>query len=179
MPRAITFQQAAKQLSDIERVLETADGKAVKTAAKRAKEIQLRHLSAAAPSLTLRVGRNRAQKIGVGYSFISEAGRPAALIKARGAVHLLERDTKPHVIPRVKGQAVTHTAAGRRKKGGKVGTARAARKRLLIGGDFRTSVMHPGTKGKHPWKKGADEVERTVHVDVFAEVQAGVLKVIG
>jgi hypothetical protein len=65
---------------------------------------------------------------------------PTALIKARGPLQLLERDTSPHEIRPRK----------RRKAKGQSG-----RKALrLSDGNFRGTVRHPGTRGKHPWAKG-------------------------
>lgn len=79
------------------------------------------------------VGRAGA-KVGVRYDIRGTT----SLVRATGPFHLLERDTKAHEIPK----------AGRRRR-------RNARNLLVIGGEVRTGpVQHPGTKGKHPWRKG-------------------------
>jgi hypothetical protein len=76
------------------------------------------------------VGRKGA-KLSVGFD-MKGSGNPTALVRARGPYHLIESDTKAHVIiPR-------------------------RRRRALAGNGFGpvASVQHPGTKGKRPWAKG-------------------------
>lgn len=158
----LSVAQGAKQMKELGAEFKTAEGRAVRVAALKAKNIQLRYMKAAAPGMTLRAGKSRKSKLGVNYKLVNEQGRPAALLRARGQAHLIERDTSPHVIPR----------AAKRK-------GRKPRKRVVVGGEVYSKVNHPGTKGKHPWEKGAAEVQRTVFVDVFAEIQKGVIKVIG
>lgn len=77
------------------------------------------------------VGKNGA-KIGVSFSV---TGR-TALVKATGPFPLIESDTKAHRIPREQG-----------KRGRK-------RYAVIPGVGVRAFADHPGTKGKHPWRKG-------------------------
>lgn len=178
---ALTVAQGAKQMAQIGRVLSEAEGKAVRRAALEAKRIQLAQLKDAAPNLVMRVGKNRRTRVGVGFTMTTRDGRPAAVMAARGPVHLIERDTSPHWIPRQLGGTITHTATGRRRSKASIVRRKAnVNKVLKIGNNLvKGPIKHPGTKGKHPWGKGADDVERTVHVDVFAEVSWDVMKVIG
>lgn len=78
------------------------------------------------------VGKKGA-KIGVRYDF---TGRDTALVRATGPFHLLERDTKAHRIPKVRGSR--------------------ARKGVVVipGVGVRAFAQSRGTKGKHPWEKG-------------------------
>lgn len=78
------------------------------------------------------VGR-RGARVGAGYD-IKGTVNPTAFIKAKGPLHLLERDTSPHVIPRKR---------------------RYGRKRYAaFGGNVYSWVQHPGTRGKHPFERG-------------------------
>lgn len=75
----------------------------------------------------------RGAKIGARYDFV---GPNTAIVRATGPFHLLERDTKAHRIPKVRGTR--------------------ARKRVVVipGVGVRAWANHPGSKGKHPWAKG-------------------------
>lgn len=77
------------------------------------------------------VGRNGA-KVGVSYTVTGTTAR----VRATGPFPLIESDTKAHRIPRERGKR--------------------ARKRYAVipGVGVRAFADHPGTKGKHPWKKG-------------------------
>lgn len=74
----------------------------------------------------------RGAKVGVSYTVTGHT----AIVKATGPFPLIESDTKAHRIPRERG--------------------RRARKRYAVipGVGVRAYADHPGTKGKHPWKKG-------------------------
>lgn len=77
------------------------------------------------------VGKKGA-KIGVRYDILGDK----ALVRATGPFHLLERNTKPHRIPKERGP-------------------RARRRVVVIPGvGVRAFAQSPGTKGKHPWEKG-------------------------
>lgn len=77
------------------------------------------------------VGKKGA-RIGVRYDIANNK----ALVRATGPFHLLERDTKAHRIPKVRGSR--------------------ARKRVVVipGVGVRAFANVKGTKGKHPWEKG-------------------------
>lgn len=71
----------------------------------------------------------------------------AATMRATGPLHLRERDTSAHRIPKA------------RKRGGQ--------RWVVFGQDqVRRSVMHPGTRGVKTWTKGAERarphIDRTV-----------------
>lgn len=90
------------------------------------------------------VGKKGA-KVGVSSTV---AGRNA-LVKATGPLHLLERDTRPHRLGRGTRSATSGlplvNASGQDIQ----------RKVVTIPGvGFRAFADHPGTKGKHPWRKG-------------------------
>lgn len=77
------------------------------------------------------VGKKGA-KVGVRYDILGDK----ALVRATGPFQLIERDTKAHRIPKVRGAR--------------------ARKRVVVipGVGVRAWANHPGTKGKHLWAKG-------------------------
>jgi len=80
------------------------------------------------------VGKKGA-KVGVRYDVLGFAN-PTARVYATGPLHIVERGTKAHRIPKQRGAR--------------------ARKRLLVipGVGVRLWANHPGTKGKHPWERG-------------------------
>jgi hypothetical protein len=77
------------------------------------------------------VGKKGA-KVGVRYDVAGNT----ALVRATGPFQLIERDTKDHRIPKMRGSR--------------------AKKRVVVipGVGVRAWANHPGTKGKHPWEKG-------------------------
>lgn len=93
------------------------------------------------PSRLRNVGRNganlgvRVQVLGVGTSAL---GRVAA----SGPWQIIEYDTRPHPIPKLKGS-----------RGKKFGPSFGGVK--LPDGGVRRQVFHPGTKGQLPFHKGA------------------------
>jgi hypothetical protein len=94
-------------------------------------------LLVAAPKGRLNVGK-RGKRIGVRYNLVDNN---SAKVFMFGPAHLIERDTKPHHIPRQTG-----TKARKRQ---------ADKQPLFIPGvGFRANANHPGTKGKHPFKRG-------------------------
>lgn len=93
------------------------------------------------PSGRLRGVGKKGARIGVRYDLKAD---DAAVVKAIGPLHLLERDTKAHTIePKSKGRG-----ANRRKRAGAL---------KLGDGQFRASAQHPGTKGQHPFEKGIED----------------------
>lgn len=80
------------------------------------------------------VGKKGA-KVGVRYDVLGFAN-PTARVYATGPLHLVERSTKPHRIPKERG-------------------ARARKRFVVIPGvGVRMWATHPGTRGKHPWERG-------------------------
>jgi hypothetical protein len=92
-------------------------------------------------SRRLRGVGKRGARVGVRYDIRDAGQRATSVVRATGPLHLLERDTKPHVIePKSKGRA-----ANRRQRAGAV---------RLVDGSFRRRVPHPGTTGQKPFAKG-------------------------
>lgn len=77
-------------------------------------------------------GANNA-RIGIKWTRDLGGANPSITISPTGPIMLIEEDTPPHVIRP-------------RKRGGK--------KALKFGNQFAAGTLHPGTKGKHPWRKG-------------------------
>ncbi len=61
----------------------------------------------------------------------------SSVVYVLGPAQLIENDTRPHQIPKVRGSS-------------------ARRRFAVIGGHPYSRVNHPGTKGKHPWAKGVE-----------------------
>lgn len=100
------------------------------------------------------VGKKGA-KVGARYD-IKGTVNPTAIVQATGPLHLLERDTRAHDIPRTQSSRRTRTSSGRLSNR-RVGTGRnlSGRKLLVINGHVRTGpVRVRGSKGKHPFAKG-------------------------
>ena len=95
----------------------------------------------------LRLDRVRSGKgatIGARYDLTGSGAQTSARIKAIGPVPLLANPIKPHAIP-------------------KVGPRARRRKRLAIPGiGVRSSVQHPGTRGKDTWNRGRERAEPAV-----------------
>lgn len=98
------------------------------------------------------VGKNGA-RVGVR---VTQQRSDTALVQATGPLHLIERDTSAHLIPRTTGVRRRRTAAGRLShKRESTGRVLSGRKLLVINGSVVTGpVLHPGTKGKHPFDIG-------------------------
>ena len=91
----------------------------------------------------------RGRKVGARYR-VRGGSEPSALITAEGPVHLLERDTKAHTIPRER---------------------RRGRRRIVVTPQGpRARVNHPGTQGRQPFAKGvnaaAPKVPRVIQQEV-------------
>lgn len=98
------------------------------------------------------VGRKGA-KIGVRYD-VRGAANPTALVRATGPFHLIERDTKPHTIPKRRGKS----------------------NRLRLGDRWVTGpIQHPGTRGKHPWARGT-AFARSITREVYGRAHARMLR---
>lgn len=85
---------------------------------------------------TLRGVGKRGARIGVKTTVTGGAGTALGEATATGPMQLVERDTRAHRIPKVRGAR--------------------ARKRIIVipGYGPKAYANHPGTKGKHPWEKG-------------------------
>lgn len=132
-----TPAQFAVKMNRAAEAVRTADRRITTQAAMIVKKSAQAQLAIAAPRGRLNVGK-KGQKVGVRYDLRSDT---EAVVRMTGPAHLLERDTKPHQIPReFKGRGRSRT--------------RNIKKLSIPGVGVRMSATHPGTKGKHPWEKG-------------------------
>lgn len=66
---------------------------------------------------------------------------------------IIERDTKPHPIPRFTGQRASKKTGLTKQYGPAFGQDKK-QKPIVIGGNVRSRVFHPGTQGKHIFEQG-------------------------
>lgn len=114
--------------------LRTLERRAVQIAALAVKtSVTSQMVAAGVQNGRLRGVGKKGAKIGVRFDLAGDK----ALVRATGPFQLIERDTKAHRIPKVRG-------------------ARAKKKRVVVipGVGVRAWASHPGTQGKHPWAKG-------------------------
>ncbi len=110
-------------------------------------------IASGAPDRLRNVGKN-GSKLGVRLTVSSDGiAIASAKLKATGAWPIIESDTPPHAIPRLAG---SKSRAKNRVYGPAFGGENV--KKLLTPYGVRATVWHPGTKGKHPWAKGAEKV---------------------
>lgn len=159
-----SFAELGQKLERAAREIETKSDKViVQKQALAATTAVRKRISQAAPGGTLRAGgrkKDGGRSARVGARFDSLKGDDAgAIVRAQGPVHLIERDTAAHWIPRQLGGTVTHTASGRRRSKASVVRRKASvNKRLVIGGNVvQGPIRHPGTKGKHPFQRGVKD----------------------
>lgn len=110
-----------------------------------------------APGRLRGVGKKGA-KLGVRYNVGTYNGEAKSLVYVTGPWHLIERDTRAHIIPALKGQKSSQRGAQRATKGRMYGPAfggvKAKPQVIVIGKNVRAMAFHPGTQGKHPFDKG-------------------------
>ena len=159
-----SFAELAGKMERAARSIETkSDDAIVQKEALAATTAVRKRISQAAPGGTLRAGgkkKDGARSARVGARFDKLNGDQAgAIVRAQGPVHLIERDTSAHWIPRQLGGTITHTASGRRRSKASVVRRKAnVNKVLVIGGNVvQGPIRHPGTKGKHPFKRGVKD----------------------
>lgn len=114
---------AGRQLDRVQRDAVGKSALLVKTS------VQSQLVAAGVTNGRLRGVGTRGARIGVGYN-LRGTTNPSAVVRMRGPAHLIESDTRAHVIKPKRKKAVM-TPYGPRAR-----------------------VRHPGTKGKRPWKKG-------------------------
>lgn len=106
----------------------------------------------------------KGSKLGVRYNVRGYYGNVTAIVSAIGALHLIERDTKAHEIPRGFGSRRTRTATGR-LSAKRIATSRitAQNRPMRMGNEWRTGPFkHPGTKGQKPFELGVRAAEPVV-----------------
>lgn len=116
------------------------------------------------------VGKKGA-KVGASYKMYVK-GEPYAVVRAKGPLHLIERDTSPHTIY-PKGRTFEYATKG--KRAGNV-RRRGKGKALKIGENFRAYAEHPGTRGQHPFERGRDSAEPYVAQIMQTEVRNAIRK---
>lgn len=130
---ADSLQQFAGKLHRYQSELERVPKQGVTAVAVLAK----RNIEVAMGKPVLIVPRAKKRRVSPFYTVTGTGATAKAVVAMRGAAPLVERDTKPHREPKTS------------KRGG--------RKLLSIPGiGVRASVMHPGTKGKHPFQHGIE-----------------------
>lgn len=119
-------------------------------------------------------------RVGVKYDLRTGGGNvTTAFVQGVGALGLLERGSRPHLIPRARSVRRLRTARGRGASAR--GTRRSQRERttsgrglplLVIGGRVVTGpVQHPGARGKHPFSRGARRAESAALAAALNEIR--------
>ncbi len=143
-----TVGQFLQKLDRASSAVEIAGKTGVAAAAAIVKhEVEFELAAAGVRNMFLRgVGRHGA-KIGVATQVKPAGVRPFAIVKMTGPAQFIEFDMPRHWIPKT---SKTGERMGRRPGG------RGKRRQLLAfeGGGFAAFADHPGTTGKHPWRKG-------------------------
>lgn len=170
-----TVAQFARATRSLGPAMQAAEVSGVRSAALQATNLIRAEIRSAAPSGQLRMN-GKPKKIGAGFKMLTG---PRARISATGPLHLLERDTQQHYIPRAATKSLISyrlnkktggLRATERKRRGRAGQ----RKMLYIPGvGYRKYVLHPGTKGKHPFEKGVDTARQRVGRTILNEVAKG------
>jgi plasmid stability protein len=174
-----TALEFARKTAALPGAMREAEARAVAKAALQATNLIRAEIRAAAPGGTIRLN-GKPKRIGVSYKMVSGGGAAKARISAQGPLHLLERDTASHYEPRASQSSLLRykvsKKTGRTTVVRRTGRARGrlAPKPLAIPGiGFRTRVVHPGTKGKHPFAKGLQQARPVVGRTIMAEVSKG------
>ncbi len=114
-------------------------GRATRVAAESAAAI----IRSVSPNRLRNVGKGA--RLGVRVVTLGTGMRTIGIVKASGPWQIIEYDTRPHPIPRLKGS-----------RGKKYGPAFGGQgKAIAFNGIVRRTVWHPGTKGQYPFHKGA------------------------
>lgn len=123
----------------------------------------------------------KGSKLGVRYNVGGYYGAVTAIVSATGALHLIERDTKAHQIPRGSSSRRIRTSSGRLSVK-RVETGRSLSQGVRLknpqwqSGWATGPFEHPGTKGKAPFEMGVRAAEpviravmRRAHTSSLAE----------
>lgn len=133
-PAAVIGRKMDRMAEELRR----AQREAVKDAALAMTTEVRQSIERVAPGGRLRGVGKKGGKVGARFDM---QGTDKAVIKATGAIALIEEDTKAHDIgPR---------GAGPRRKG-------SGKKAIKFNGVVVASAHHPGTKGQHPFAKGIE-----------------------
>lgn len=136
MPAYKTPEQFAKQAGGFAGQLQKAQRASMGKVGLHVKTVTLASLRVTVgPELRMSGIGKKGAKVGVSYD-VKGYKNPSVLVRALGPVHLVERSTKPHRIPK----------QNRRKK----------KYAVVPGVGVREHANHPGTHGKRPWGRGVD-----------------------
>lgn len=157
---AITPQQFAVRARSFVNDLPDVERRGVESAAllvKNAVNAQLR----VAVGADLRMSGVRKKGARVGARYEKGQSKSTAVVQAFGPMPLIENDTPPHRIPKVRG--------------------RRARKRVVVipGVGVRAWAHHPGTKGKRPWERAINRSVPKVPAVIQAETGKALRKSFG
>lgn len=173
MPTVTQFARATASMGPAVRAAEIAG---VRAAALQSTTIIRAEIRSAAPSGQLKMNGKKPRKIGASFKMLTG---PRASISAEGPLHLVERNTAAHYEPRgfassrvsyrLRGGRLVATEKKRRGRG-----AAKASGVSIPGIGFRRYVLHPGTKGKHPFAKGAALARPKAGRTILTEVSKGI-----
>jgi hypothetical protein len=168
-----TFAELGKKMEKAaDELTRRSDAEIILASAKGVKKSVAAELARVAPGGRLNVGKN-GQRVTVYYKLLRKG--ETAIVAMRGPAHLIERDTKAHLI----GAGRSRTVSGRKFKNearGRKASARKATRLLHIGNRVVVGpVRHPGTTGKHPFERG---VKRHLP-SVGKTFESGVDKIMG
>lgn len=165
----------AKDVADLVRKFEASANavpptldKTISTASLRTKQLYIAAAVRAGltPGKRLNVGR-KGTRWGVGYEkHTADSGSVASIVRYKGPVHLINNDTKPHLIEskaararrRQEGKALIQLLTGKKVNKSKSKFADGDMALNLPSGPV-ASIQHPGTTGKDFFKP-ADEFAR-------------------
>jgi hypothetical protein len=184
-----TFQQFANNMQGFARDLErnTPHNIVAKTAARYKSAIQSSILSVAPSGKLSGVGGKAKRaaggtRIGVKYDVKDSGSSSTAIVQATGPLHLIERDNSAHLIPRTTGSKRLRTASGRasykRQDTGRPTANRGVKFLYNEQKHFAAMgpVSHPGSKGKHPFERGAKAADQAARNDAIERVAATMSK---
>lgn len=180
------LDQFVARITQVAALYERAPVEAVTRTAKDVVQSVRREIRAVAPSGALSGVRGPrggagAGRITVNYEVLADSGRRAtAIVSTKGPLQLIESDVKKHQIP-----ANTGSSAGRRTRR-RERTGRESNERKFLGNasrDFAAMepVVHPGTKGQHPFERGVQRVmaHSTPGITAHATVDVGMRRIFG
>jgi hypothetical protein len=157
--------ELAGKLRGFTKAMVSGQADATKTAGFMVAGLVETELSRVVPSRRLRSGARAGRSTGRSLSvrvdtLRQQPDKPGVVVAARGPWQVIERDTRsgyaifPKATTRDVGRALVSLAGqGRSRRSG----SKRSRALAFQGGGFAAYVLnHPGTKGRHPFEKGAD-----------------------
>lgn len=169
-----TAAQFAAKTAQLGGAVQAGQERGVRAGALRATTIIRAEIRESVPSGQLKMA-GKPKKVGAGFRMLAGA---SAKISAQGPLHLVERDTSSHYEPR----DATSSRVSYRLRGGQLratekrrrGRAGKAKGVSIPGIGFRRFVVHPGTKGKHPFERGQLRARAELGRIILDEVADGI-----